>query len=236
MKYYIKSFFPILILVQIGFYSGFIIVHATIAPWSTYATDDSYVISCDGDEIKGYMDYMEVGFSYSSCCNEVYLQFDISNKPELFTKVELSLCSNFAIGSLDPVPLDIYYITETWSENTLNWTNRPSGGELITQITLDDVGYITIEITNTINANSENDIFTIALRPTNSSNSMKYQIISTEYENYVKQRPLVTFTYDVADDPGTYVQIQMVIAVILIIGVPIAAIIITRLILKRRIY
>jgi hypothetical protein len=86
---------------------------------------------------------LAVGGSVSTWC-KTYIEFDIRNLPSNIQKVKLILDIYDLDATMD---LDIYIASDSWSESTVTWNNRPSRLETIGTAGITSTGVWTITLT-----------------------------------------------------------------------------------------
>ncbi len=134
---------------------------------STIASKDTYVDSDDPSANFGGQDWLYVGKDFLGDLHESYFNFSFSNKPSNWIKAEISL----HIWSVDQtMDVDVYLITESWNELTMNWINKPSKNVKITtlQLTTSFIRY-SINVSNYISGK------------TNISICVSYNILVDDY-------------------------------------------------------
>lgn len=114
---------------------------------STIADEDSFVDAKNPTTNYGTHVSFEVGV-HTLSSSEALFHFDFSDKPTDWTKAEISLYINYISG---PIDVDVYLITESWNEDKVKWTNKPSHGQKITSLTVDAQSkYYNIDVSNYI--------------------------------------------------------------------------------------
>ncbi|MFX1259031.1 MAG: DNRLRE domain-containing protein [Promethearchaeota archaeon] len=114
---------------------------------STIADKDSYVDSGNPTANYGGQEQLRAGFSLSDDIYEAYFHFNFSDKPSNYTKVEISL----NIWSVDKmINLTICLIEANWDEYSMNWTNKPDKGPVITYLLLSTSEIYKFDVSNYI--------------------------------------------------------------------------------------
>lgn len=122
----------------------------TTATSSSMATKDSHVDSGDGLSNYGGQDWLIFGL-YFSDLREAYLEFDTSSPPANWTKAEIKI-DMYSIS--ETTQLTVSLITESWSELSINWMNKPAHEQVITTMTVAAEEIYSIDVTNFISGSS----------------------------------------------------------------------------------
>lgn len=101
---------------------------------SLTATADTFISDRNGADIYGSASSLELGFSEEFGSERVLFLFDLENElPDnaKITVAQLQIYVEDADPELDPaMTVEVYEITEPWSEATTNWNNQPDIGSL----------------------------------------------------------------------------------------------------------
>ncbi len=114
---------------------------------STVAEKDTYVNSYDPSSNYGGEDYTLAGFYATVDIVESYFYFTFSDKPNNYTKAEISL---YCGGDSLIKNLSICLIEEHWDEYSMNWTNKPIKGSEITFLLINQTDIYKFDVTNYI--------------------------------------------------------------------------------------
>lgn len=114
---------------------------------STVAEKDTYVNSYDPSSNYGGEDYALAGFYAEVYIVESYFYFTFSDKPNNFTKAEISLYCGDASQIKN---VSICLIEEHWDEYSMNWTNKPIKGSEITSLLIDQTDIYKFDVTDYI--------------------------------------------------------------------------------------
>ena len=181
---------------------------------SNIAIDDTYVSWFYKTFNGGSLPMAYCGFrtNINNDMEEAYFRFDITNRPENWTKVEIKLYSEKYPyhGYFD---LNVYLVNESWNEMTMTWNNKPKKGIFMQSLNFyyeDDHGlYFLINISDYIDDYINNNETTISIGINGSLYQMEdnyAKIYSTEYtSNYL--RPRLVWSYYVTDVTPPYIQI-----------------------------
>ncbi len=114
---------------------------------STIAEKDTYVRAYSPTSNYGGKDWLKLGADYFLGWNEVYLYFNFTNKPDIWTKAEISI-DMYSISKTFNVTVSL--INDSWNEYIINWINKPEHREIITTFTVAEEKIYKIDITNYI--------------------------------------------------------------------------------------
>jgi len=114
---------------------------------STIAEKDTYITSKFPTDNYGGLEKLYVGMDTKNHLQELYIFFNFSGKPNNFSSAEISL--NFHSVSKTAY-LNVCLIEDYWNEYYMNWYNRSSKVEHITQLVVAHSGIHKINITSFI--------------------------------------------------------------------------------------
>ena len=111
------------------------------------ADADAFVMDSEPTNNYGNSEHLYVsGIGY---IGEAYIHFSFTNIPEDWITAEINI--QIFSGPTSPFNVMIYNITEEWDEYTLNWNNKPSHGEIIANLLINDISDdIVVDISNYI--------------------------------------------------------------------------------------
>lgn len=90
---------------------------------------ETYVWSSDPD--KNYDEESPLLFGeFHESWHELYLHFNLDDRPENWTKARISFKVDWIILS-DNINISVILIEDSWNENSLTWNNKPSHAEII---------------------------------------------------------------------------------------------------------
>lgn len=158
---------------------------------STITSKDTYVDTGNAISNYGGVSYLMAGFSILSDIREAYFYFGFSDKPDSFTKAEISL--DFW-GVSQTMNFTVVLIEEEWDEFTMTWvTDKPSKGQVIDYILVTSSSIYTVDITSLI-AGRTNISICVYIEFDNYVNDYAY-IYSREGYIFDDDAPQLIWTY-----------------------------------------
>lgn len=147
-----KSRIIILILLILGLYSSIYLPISVLGDSiSTVAEKDTYVAEYYPSKNFGDISMLEIGVYLQQLFippyREAYLYFNFSDKPEGWTKAEISI-DMYEISETFDVTISL--ITDDWQEMEITWSNKPEHNEIITTFTVSSAKIYKFDVTNYI--------------------------------------------------------------------------------------
>ena len=93
----------------------------------TIAVEDTFIRFLNPDSVYYDLPYLKAGIDGSNKF-KAYLQFSLSEEPEMWNKAEVSLYIKL---EGEPLYLNVCLVEADWEESTLTWNNHPNNGPLI---------------------------------------------------------------------------------------------------------
>lgn len=194
----------------------------------TIAIADTYVSSWYNTFNGG--DLQDVAIGISSLprddyveWREGYFKFNISERPENWTKVEIKLYSE-GYPAAGTFTLEVYLVKEEWNETTMTWDNKPKKDIHIKNLDfyyyydeVYDYGdtrrfYVLIDISDYIDDYLNDDETTISIGINASLNQMEdnYAIIYSKDQKYASNylKPRLVWSYYVLDITPPRIQLH----------------------------
>lgn len=118
---------------------------------SNVADADAYVDAGDPDANHGTESYLVISGQYEQYAPDwAFLHFPFTNKPSSVKDAKISL------SFYDPdeiTEIGVYLVSESWSESTITWNNKPAIGAQIATITPRYGQIYTIDVSNYVSGN-----------------------------------------------------------------------------------
>jgi len=215
----IISLFATFLLVGVIFNIG---SASAIKTTSDYASADTYARSDLPDQNEGTYEKVIVGFNPSYLYNySGYFRFSLSNQPSNLIKTEISLYINNHDSGSNLQIIKVSLVEESWDENTLNYNNKPSPGNFITNLSITFDGYYSIDITQLVSGRNN-----ISISLEGYVNVSLADYIEINSREHTFDSPRIVWNYD---DTMEIILIIITVSVIAgVIGAVVAAIYVYR--------
>ncbi len=216
------------------------IVHVNIASGikdiSLLPIEDTYADSTHPTRTHGNSEQLSFG-DFNNRITEIFLSFEISSKYRNITSAELQIQGiGFDSGNESwshPINAKISLISDNWDEATLNWDNKPSPLQEITELRVKDfswsIGYppvfFTVNVTDAIQfANGNHYILSICINIiVGEPEHFGYLTIPSKegHDNNTFFGPLLHITYieEPMDDPPDPPILPIIIGIASAVGV-----------------
>ena len=162
---------------------------------STSASKDTYVDTYSPGANHGGGSYLYTGIDYLNDLHEAYIYFDFTDKPDDFTKAEISLK---IFGVDNTAYINICLIETSWDELTMTWLNKPDKGAHVGQFTIATSDVYTVDVTNLIAGRTS---ICVCLYTGDYIMDEYVYVYSREY-SITSYRPKLTWTYEIGGSNG----------------------------------
>ncbi len=182
------------------------------------ATKDTYVDTGNPTSNYGGVDILQAGFNILSDIKEAYFYFEFSNRPNNFTKAEISL--DFW-GVLQTMNFTVCLIEENWNEYSVTWIDKPDKGAVIDNLLVISNDIYKLDVTSLIEGRTFLSIC-VYIDVENYIEDYAY-INSREGYFWEEDAPQLIWTYSIIDNLRIY-GYDMLILMGSIVGISVISI------------
>jgi len=156
-----------------------------------YPTADVYTDSSRSTTVLNNED-LRIGNDVNRGKHRTFFKFDLSSLPADVTSAKLSIDP---LGPVGTPTLNLYYMTDdSWSENTLKWSNQPEVSSLVGSQTVSGPNRIEFDVTSYIG--EQDNILSFALKSDQENTGNLYvQMFSSEYSGGETYWPYLEITH-----------------------------------------
>ena len=216
MKSYQKLSLFLMLLLSLTVFASFGQCRTEERTKRIYTDRDTYIDSYSVDSNYGGKDYLCIGELIIGY-DHTFLHFDLSEIPEVFTKVYLSLDFYHLSETID---ISIYSTLSSWTEYGLTWTNAPSEGSLVSHfVDIAEENVYHFGIYNFMESWNSNEISFI-VKEFDYSETGYIQLSSKEGAYFNNDKPHLLFYYEVEiEDVNLLIPIFLIVGVAITVGI-----------------